>query len=53
MNFLISLIAAILLVAIGRNFIKKHANICYILTTVLSVALVVGSYTGVIWTMPA
>lgn len=53
MNFLISIIVAILLVAIGRNFIKKHANICYILTTILSVALVVGSFTGVIWTMPA
>ncbi len=33
MNFLISIIVAILLVAIGRDFIKKHANICYILTT--------------------
>lgn len=51
MNFLISLIAAILLVSVGRNFIKKHANICYALATILSVFLVVGSYRGTIWTM--
>ncbi len=53
MNFLISIIAAIVLVAIGRDFIKKHANFCYILTTILSILLVIGSYTGVIWTLPA
>lgn len=53
MNFLISIIVAILLVAFGRDFIKKHANICYILTTILSILLIVGSYTGVIWTLPA
>ncbi len=53
MNFLISIIAAIVLVAFGRDFIKKHANFCYILTTILSILLVIGSYTGVIWTLPA
>lgn len=53
MNFLISLIIAVILVAIGRDFIKKHANICYILTTVLSILLVIGSYTGIIWTLPS
>ena len=53
MNFLISIIAAIVLVAIGRDFIKKHSNFCYILTTILSILLVIGSYTGVIWTLPA
>lgn len=53
MNFLISIIIAILLVSIGRNFIKKHANICYIFTTILSIGLVLGSYTGVIWTLPS
>ena len=53
MNFLISLIAAICLVAVGRNFIKKHANLCYILATALSIFLVVGSSTGVIYTLPA
>ena len=53
MNFIISIIVAILLVAFGRNFIKKNANICYILTTILSILLIVGSYTGVIWTLPA
>ena len=52
MNFIISLIIAIALVAVGRNFIKKHANICYILTTLLAIFLVVGHYTGVIWTLP-
>ena len=52
MNFLISIIVAISLVAIGRDFIKKHANFCYILTTLLSIFLVVGSYTGIIWTLP-
>lgn len=53
MNFLISIIVAVLLVAFGRDFIKKHANICYIITTILSILLIVGSYTGVIWTLPA
>lgn len=52
MNFLISLIAAVILVAVGRNFIKQHANLCYIFTTLLALLLTVGSYTGVIWTMP-
>ena len=53
MNFLISLIMAVILVAAGRDFIKKHANICYILTTILAIFLVVGSYTGIIWTLPS
>ena len=53
MNFLISLIIAVILVTIGRDFIKKHANICYILTTVLSILLVIGSLTGIIWTLPS
>ena len=53
MNFLISLIAAICLVAVGRNFIKKHASLCYILATALSIFLVVGSSTGVIYALPA
>lgn len=53
MDFLISIVAAILLVAIGRDFIKKNANLCYIITTILAILLVVGSYTGVIWTLPA
>ena len=35
MNFLISIIAAIILVVIGRDFIKKHATLCYLLTTLL------------------
>lgn len=52
MNFLISIIVAILFVTFGRNFIKKYANICYLLTTMLSIFLVVGSFTGFIWTMP-
>ncbi len=51
MNFIISLIAAIALVAIGRNFIKKHANLCYVITTIISVLLVVGYSTGKIWTI--
>ena len=53
MNFLISLIIAAVLVAVGRDFIKKNANICYISTTILSILLVVGSYTGIIWTLPS
>ena len=53
MNFLISLIISIILVSIGRNFIKKYANICYILTTILSTFLVIGSYTGIVWTLPS
>ncbi|WP_455537959.1 hypothetical protein [Terrisporobacter sp.] len=51
MNFLISIIVTIILVAFGGNFIKKHDNFCYLLTTLLSILLVIGSYTGVIWTM--
>ena len=53
MNFLISLMSAAILVAVGRDFIKKHANICYILTAILSILLVVGSYTGIIWALPS
>ena len=52
MNFLISIIAAIILVVIGRDFIKKHATLCYLLTTLLSIALVAGSFSGIIWTLP-
>ena len=53
MNFLISLITAILLVAVGRNFIKKHANICYIISAIISIGLVIGSFTGALSSLPS
>ena len=53
MNFLISLVTAILLVAVGRNFIKKHANICYIISAIISLGLVIGSFTGALYSLPS
>ena len=52
MSFLISIIISILLVYIGRDFIKKHANLCYLITTIISIALVVVSFTNTFSLMP-
>lgn len=52
MNFLISLIIAIGLVAIGRNFIKKHSTLCYVISTVISILLMFGVYTGKLFALP-
>ena len=52
MNFLICLILASCLVYFGRDFIKNHSNICYALTTILGIGLVIGSYTNFIWSLP-
>lgn len=53
MNFLISIMIAIVLVAIGRDFIKKHSKLCYIIATILSTLLVIGVYTGAIAKLPS
>lgn len=53
MNFLISIMIAIVLVAIGRDFIKKHSNLCYIIATIISILLVIGVYTGTISKLPS
>lgn len=53
MNFLISIMIAIVLVAIGRDFIKKHSKLCYIIATIISTLLVIGVYTGAIAKLPS
>lgn len=44
MNLLISLLAAILLIAVESDFIRKYANLYYIVSTILSIGLIVGSF---------
>ena len=53
MSFLISIIIAIFFVVVFRNFIKKHSKLCYIITTILSILLIVGTYTGTISNLPS
>lgn len=53
MTFLISLILAILLISIGRNFIKNHANLCYIIATLVSLTLIVFTYTNSMPNVPS
>ena len=52
MNFLISGIIAIFFVVVCRNFIKKHSTLCYIIASILSILLVIGTYTGLIYSLP-
>lgn len=52
MIFLISLCIVIFLIFIGRNFIKNHSNICYVITTLFSIALIFATYSGVISNTP-
>ena len=53
MIFLISLLLAILLSWFGSKAIKKHANVCYILSALLSAAVIGVQYTGAFLSFPA
>ena len=53
MVFLISLILTALLIASGRNFLKKHAAVCYVLAAAISAAVVVCTATGASAAFPA
>lgn len=48
MTFLISIILAIVIIFIGRDFIKKHSKLCYALSTIISISLIVASYSGIL-----
>lgn len=52
MNFLISIILTMILIAIGHKFIKKHSTLCYILAGIISIALIVISFSGYISKLP-
>lgn len=52
MSFLISMVITILLIAIGRDFIKKHSKLCYIITGIISILIILATYTGVIYNVP-
>lgn len=53
MTFLISLLIVIFLISIGRNFIKKHSNFCYIIASLISIILIITTYSGVISNAPS
>lgn len=48
MNFLISIILAIVIISIGRNFIKNHSKFCYVLSAIISISLIIASYSGIL-----
>lgn len=48
MNFLISILLTLFIILIGRNFIKKHSKLCYALSAVISISLIIASYSGVL-----
>ena len=52
MNFLISIIITIFIIFIGRDFIKKHSKLCYALSAIISLALIITSYSGVLSNLP-
>lgn len=52
MNLLISLFITILIVGVGHAFIKKHSKFCYILATIISLIVIVISYTNAITYIP-
>ena len=52
MNFLISIILTALLIFIGRKFIKKHSILCYIVTGIISLLIIITSYSGAISSFP-
>lgn len=52
MNFLISIILTALLIFIGRKFIKKHSIFCYIVTGIISLLIIIASYSGAISSFP-
>ena len=45
MTLLISLIIAFLFIGIGHKFIKKNANLCYIIAALVSIILITFEYT--------
>ena len=47
MTLLISLIITFLLIGIGHDFIKKNANLCYIIAGLISILLIIAEYTGI------
>lgn len=47
MVFLISLVLTALLIASGKDFLKKHAAVCYVLAAAISAAVVACTATGV------
>lgn len=53
MVFLISLVLTALLIASGKDFLKKHAAVCYVLAAVISAAVVVCTATGASAAFPA
>ena len=52
MNFLISIILTALLIFIGCKFIKKHSILCYIVTGIISLLIIIASYSGAISSFP-
>ncbi|MGE4548388.1 MAG: FMN-binding protein [Intestinibacillus sp.] len=53
MTLILSLALAAVLVAVGRSFLKKHSNVCYVATAVISLAIIGCSTTGVAGSFPA
>ena len=53
MVFLISLVLTALLIASGKDFLKKHAAVCYVLAAAISAAVVVCTATGASAAFPA
>ncbi len=53
MNFLISLCIVSFLIFIGRDFIKKHSNLCYIIASLISITLIVTTFSGIISNAPS
>lgn len=47
MTLLISLVITFLLIGIGHKFIKKNANLCYIIAGVISIILIIFEYTKI------
>ena len=47
MTLLISIIITFLLIGIGHDFIKKNANLCYIIAGAISILLIIAEYTGI------
>lgn len=52
MNFLISIMITIFIVFIGRNFIKIQSKLCYTLSAIISLILIIASYSGALSNLP-
>lgn len=53
MTFLISFIITILLIFIGNKFIKEHSNLCYIIATLISLIVIILTYTNSMPNVPS